>query len=105
MIVFVNYENFEEQVIHNEGLILADFYSESCVPCKMLSPILYALDERYEGKIKIVKIKAGTNFELTEKYNVTSTPTVLFLRNGRELERLTGFADTETWEEIINRYL
>ena len=41
MIVFVNSDNFEEEVIRSDELVLADFYSESCIPCKMLSPMLY----------------------------------------------------------------
>lgn len=105
MIVFVNSDNFEEEVIRSDELVLADFNSESCIPCKMLSPMLYELDAQYEGKIKIVKIKVDTEFELAQRFEISSTPTVLFFRNGRKLESLTGYKDKDTWEEIINSYI
>ena len=71
----------------------------------MLSPMLYELDAQYEGKIKIVKIKVDTEFELAQRFEISSTPTVLFFRNGRKLESLTGYKDKDTWEEIINSYI
>ena len=105
MIVNVNSDQFEEEVIQADELVIADFYSESCIPCKMLSPVLYELDTHYEGKIKIVKIKVGTEFELAQRYEIHSTPTVLFFRKGRELESFTGYKDKDSMEEIINSYL
>ncbi len=105
MIVNVNSDQFEEEVIQADELVIADFYSESCIPCKMLTPILYELDAQYEGKIKIVKIKVGTEFELAQRYEIHSTPTVLFFRKGRELESFTGYKDKDSIEEIINSYL
>ena len=105
MIVNVNSDQFEEEVIQADELVIADFYSESCIPCKMLTPILYELDAQYEGKIKIVRIKAGTEFELAQRYEIHSTPTVLFFRQGRELESFTGYRDKDSMQEIINSYL
>ena len=105
MIVNVNSDQFEEEAIQANELVIADFYSESCIPCKMLTPILYELDAQYEGKIKIVRIKAGTEFELAQRYEIHSTPTVLFFRQGRELESFTGYRDKDSMQEIINSYL
>ena len=104
MIVTINSDQFEE-VMQAEELVIAEFYSESCIPCKMLAPVLYELDAQYEGKIKIVKIKVGTEFELAQRYEIHSTPTVLFFRKGRELESFTGYKDKDSIEEIINSYL
>ena len=104
MIVTINSDQFEEEVMQADELVI-EFYSESCIPCKMLAPVLYELDAQYEGKIKIVRIKAGTEFELAQRYEIHSTPTVLFFRQGRELESFTGYRDKDSMQEIINSYL
>ncbi|MFR6586544.1 MAG: thioredoxin family protein [Ruminococcus sp.] len=41
----VNQENFQQEVLEAKGLVLADFYSDSCIPCKRLSPVLSELEE------------------------------------------------------------
>ena len=102
MITFVTAENFGAEVTNAAVPVLADFYSESCIPCKRLSPILYDLDTEYNGKVKIVKINAGTGYELAKKYGVTSTPTLLLLQSGAETGRLTGFVPKEEIEKLIN---
>lgn len=54
----LNKDSFQEKVLNASGLAIADFYSDSCIPCKKLSPILADLDEKYPdvyiGKVNIV---------------------------------------------------
>ena len=52
----VNKDEFEGKVLKSDIPVLVDFYSDSCVPCKRLSPVLFALEEEYAEKLKIVKI-------------------------------------------------
>ena len=52
----VSGEDFEKEVLQHESAVLVEFYSDSCIPCKQLSPILGGLEDDYEDKIKIVKI-------------------------------------------------
>lgn len=51
----ISKDNFEKEVLQADKTVLADFYSDSCVPCKRLSPVLFALEEEYAEKLKIVK--------------------------------------------------
>lgn len=88
MAVRVNKDNFEDEILNSGGLILADFYSDSCVPCKRMSPILAEIEEKYEEHIKIVKININFDLELAEKYEVQSVPTILFFKNGEVAARL-----------------
>ena len=105
MISFVTSDNYETEALNAGVPVLADFYSEGCVPCKRLSPVLYELDAAYGDRVKIVKINAGTGFELAEKFGVTSTPTILLLRNGAEVCRLTGFVPKEEIEKFISEHI
>ncbi len=86
----VSADNFEAEVLKADGIVLADFYSDSCVPCKRLSPVIAEIEEQFGDKAKFVKININFDAELAEKYEVQSVPTVVFFKNGEELSRLGG---------------
>lgn len=88
MAIRVNKDNFEDEVLDSEDLILVDFYSDSCVPCKRLSPVIAEIEEKYAEHIKVVKININFDLELAEKYEVQSVPTILFFKNGEVAARL-----------------
>lgn len=86
----VSADNFEAEVLKADGIVLADFYSDSCVPCKRLSPVIAEIEEQLGDKAKFVKININFDADIAEKYEVQSVPTVVFFRNGEELSRLGG---------------
>lgn len=90
MAVRVSGENFEAEVLKAEGAVVADFYSDSCIPCKRLSPVLADIEDELGDKIKLVKININFDAALAEKYGVMSVPTLLFIKDGEEKSRLTG---------------
>lgn len=90
MALRVNSESFEAEVLGAEGIVIADFYSDSCVPCKRLSPVLSQIEEEYGDKLKLVKININFDAELAEKFDVMSVPTLVFFKNGEEASRLGG---------------
>lgn len=55
----VSKDNFQREVLSADTLVLADFYSDSCIPCKRLSPVLFELEKEYEDKLKIAKINVN----------------------------------------------
>ena len=88
----LNKDSFQEKVLNASGLAIADFYSDSCIPCKKLSPILADLDENivYEQ-------------ELIEEYSVMSSPVLIFFKNGEEVDRITGAVSKHKIEEAIEK--
>lgn len=90
MAVRVNGDTFEAEVLGSDGVVLVDFYSDSCVPCKRLSPVLAEVEEEYRDNIKLVKVNINFDSELAEKYEVQSVPTLVFFRNGEAISRLNG---------------
>lgn len=99
----INKDNFEKEVLQADKTVLADFYSDSCVPCKRLSPVLFALEEEYAEKLKIVKININFDSELAEKYEVQVAPTLVFLKNGEEVSRLRGAVKQAEIKEVIEK--
>ena len=90
MAVRVSGDTFDEEVLNAGGAVIADFYSDSCVPCKRLSPVLAEIEEEQGDKVKLVKVNINFDPELAEKYGVMSVPTLVFFGDGEEISRLTG---------------
>lgn len=93
-------ENFEESVKAGEK-VLVDFYSDSCVPCKKLNPVLGDLEDEHENEVKVYKLNINFDMEIAEKYGVLSTPTLILFKNGEETDRKTGFQSLETLEDWL----
>ncbi len=97
-ILKVTSENFEQEVLKSEKVVLVDFYADWCGPCKMLSPVMEEIAKENED-IKVVKINIDNQRDLALDYDVMSIPTVVAIKNGQEIDRLVGFADKS---EILN---
>lgn len=75
---------FEKEVL-NEGLVALDFYSTECPPCEALAPKFESLNNLYGKDIKFVKIYRQENRELATQLGVSSSPTVLFFKDGQRV--------------------
>lgn len=96
-------QDFEELVLKAEKTVLVDFYSDTCVPCKMMSGVLGDIEDEYEETAKIYKVNVNYEEGLAEKYNVLSVPTFLVFHGGSETARLNGVVPKETLVEAIQK--
>lgn len=103
MALRVNEDNFETEVLKSEIPVLADFYSDSCVPCKRLSPVLAEIEEELTDSLRVVKININFDIALAEKYEVLSAPTLILFKNGTEVQRLSGAVKKADIIELINK--
>ena len=86
----INAADFQQEVL-NGGKLVVDFYSTECPPCEALAPKFDAMAELYGKKIKFVKIFRQGNRELATKLGVSSSPTLLFFDNGKQiLDTISG---------------
>ena len=86
----------------NEGLVLVDFYADWCGPCKMLSPILEEINDEDEN-VKIIKVNIDDSRFLAKYYQIQSIPTLILLKDGQFLNRMTGFRPKKMIEELIEK--
>lgn len=101
MAVRANESTFDTEVLKSDIPVLVEFYSDSCVPCKMMSPILGDLEDDYENRLKIVKVNINFAGNLTERYQIMTSPVFLFFKNGEEVNRVRGVKKKSELEEII----
>jgi thioredoxin 1 len=103
--VTVTNENFKTEVLDSDIPVLADFWAEWCVPCKMVGPILEQMAEEYNGKIKIAKINVDEEGELASNYNIVSIPTILLFHNGNVAKQQIGAVPKKVLEDLVKEYL
>jgi thioredoxin 1 len=83
---------FEKAVLKSEIPVLVDFWAPWCGPCRMVAPSLEKLAGEYGGKLLVAKVNTDDNPEYAMKYGVQGIPTLLFVRNGQEVDRIVGAA-------------
>ena len=100
MLQSINNDNFESEVLNSNVPVLLEFYSDSCIPCKRMSPILAELEEEHTD-IKVSKLNIKFGADTARKYNVMSSPTIVFFKNGEEVNRIKGVAKKAELEAVI----
>lgn len=101
MSIRVNEESFEREVLEAEGPVLVEFYSDGCLGCKQISPVLGELEDEYEKQIRIVKVNALFSEELKIKYDIEVYPTILIFKDGKEVSRLKGIVSQEQLKTML----
>lgn len=101
----VSDNNFDDRVLKSDLPVLADFWASWCPPCKMSEPIIYELAQKYEGKIKIVKINVDQNPKTAAKYRIMGVPTYILFRSGNEIERKVGAQSKDQLIKIVDPLL
>ncbi len=104
MTVFTD-ENFEQEVLKSETLVLVDFYADWCGPCKMMAPVVAALASEYAGKVKVGKIDVDQNGETAMNYRVMSIPTLVLFKDGKAIDRIEGAVPQAMVKQKIDRAL
>lgn len=90
----MNKTEFQQKISESEKPVIIDFWAPWCGPCKMTKPILDKLAKEYAEKVEFMPINADDSREVLEQFRVFGIPTVITLRNGKEVGRVTG-AQTE----------
>src|SRR5699024_12308718 len=95
----VNDQNFAQET--GEGLPLVDFWAPWCGPCKMIAPVLEALDGELSDKVQIVKINVDDNQETASQYGDMRIAQMLLMKDGNVVDQVVGIQHTEALGEQV----
>ena len=102
MLKKLNTQNFDNEVLNNNGVALVDFYADWCGPCKMVAPIVNEIaNERSD--ITVGKVNVDENNSLAIKYGVVSIPTLIVFKDGKEQTRIVGYRPKEDILAILKK--
>lgn len=101
MIHHIENNQINQEVLNSDKLVIIDFFATWCVPCQMLTPILSEIDKENEN-VEIFKVNVDENQETAIRYDIVSVPTLIFFKDGKEIERQVGLIEKEKLQEIIN---
>mgnify|MGYP001567704487 CR=1 FL=1 len=95
----LNEKNFSSTT--KKGKWVIDFWAEWCGPCKIMAPHFESAAKELKGKIHFGKVNIEENYSLTEKYNIMSIPTTLFLLDGEVIHASVGAMNKSQIDEQI----
>lgn len=93
-----NIKKLEESNFSSEiasGVTLVDFYADWCGPCRMLAPVLDQVSQDVKGKATVAKIDIDQAQKVTEELQITSVPTLILFKDGKEVKRIIGLRDAD----------
>lgn len=96
-------DNFDEAV--KTGVSLVDFYADWCAPCRMLTPVIESVSKEMQGMVKFLKLDIDSNQKTATNYQVTSVPTLILFKDGKEINRLVGLRDEGAVKQFISSAL
>lgn len=98
-------QNFAQEVEDQEGVVLLDLWAEWCGPCKMLEPIIEEIADEYGDQIRVGKLDVDQNQGVAQKLGVRSIPTVLFFKDGKQVDGVVGAVPKRELTRRIEQHL
>jgi thioredoxin 1 len=96
-------ENFQQEIA--KGVTLVDFYATWCGPCRMIAPIVEQLAGMLNGKARIAKLDIDEAQETANSLHITSIPTLILFKDGKEVKRVVGVKDLDYLLNLVQSYI
>lgn len=97
--------NGEFESFIKNGNVLIDFFTEWCMPCLMMAPVVEELSDKFRGKIKFGKVNVDENQKIAQKFNVNSIPTFILFRDGNPIKQFVGSMAHEEFGEKLRQFI
>ena len=105
MVKKVTDKNFEKEILKSDLPVLVDFWAPWCGPCAKIAPVVEKLSKSYKGKFKFCKVNVEEAEITASKYGIMSIPTLMFFKNRKVVDKITGAAPESAIEGKIDELL
>ena len=104
-LLYLNDNNYEEEISKSGKPVLVDFWAPWCGPCKTIGPIIEELAETYKDRAVIAKLNVDESRNAASNYGVRSIPTLIIFKEGKVFDTIVGLVPKDRVEEFINKAL
>jgi len=101
-ITHVTPENFNEVVKQADLPVLVDFWAPWCGPCQMMGPVFEELSDEYAEKLSFAKLNTEDHPDLASQFGIQGIPCLIFMKGGKEVGRIVGFAPKDALKARID---
>jgi thioredoxin 1 len=102
--IAVSDRNFD-QTLKSYPLIVIDCWAAWCAPCRAIAPVVDQLAKEYSGKAVFGKLNVDENPETTQRFSIMAIPTLLVMKNSKEVDRIVGVISKSQLEAKVNSFL
>jgi thioredoxin 1 len=104
-ILDIDDSSFDAEILQAQTPALVDFWAPWCGPCKAIGPVIEELAGNFGDKLKFAKCNVDDNPVTPGKYGIKAIPTLIFFKDGKVVEQITGMVARSKLEEAINSLL
>lgn len=101
----VSDSSFETDILKSDKPALIDFWAAWCGPCRAIAPVVKELAGEYADRLKVAKMNVDENPATPGKYGIRAIPTLLFFKDGKLVDQVTGAVSKSIIESSIKKIL
>ena len=99
----ISAEEFDAKVKNAPGAALVDFFADWCGPCKIVAPLIEKMAQDFKGKAGVYKINTDNAQALATSLGIRGIPTLIFFKDGKEVNRVVGVTSAENLAAELNK--